>query len=248
MARKMGKKKRQELLEAFLTEVMIDTQKDFSQIVERFSPQLEAAVNRIIIQAVKEQPDFMEVQDARDNLEYYTTTYGVAFKEELTKAFEEVAKRVVGQPLIGEGLSSVDMTNAIQELIEEAYDYFFSILLPILYELEGVATGTVVLGESQGKLDHLEQLRNNLLYFLRRHVEAQASAIINLAVIEASKQHGITLWQWSNRPELTVSGVCEHCKSLAHGGIKNDGVYTIETLPLLPVHPHCVCVVVPVLP
>ncbi|WAX15544.1 hypothetical protein EG103P1_00080 [Enterococcus phage EG103P1] len=247
MARKMGKKKRQELLEAFLTDVMIDTQKDFADIIGRYSPQLEAVVDKIIIEAMKESPDYMLIQDSKSLLEYYTSVYGTAFKEELTKAFTEVAEKVVGHPSLGEGIASVDITNAIQEIIEEAYDYFFSILLPILYELEGVATGTVVLGESQGKLAHLEQLRDNLLYFLRRHIEAQASVIINLAVVEASKQYEITLWKWSNRPELTVSGVCEHCKSLAHGGIRNEGLYTLETLPLLPVHPHCVCIIVPVI-
>lgn len=247
MARKMGKKKRQELLEAFLTDVMIDTQKDFADIIGRYSPQLEAVVDKIIIEAMKESPDYMLIQDSKSLLEYYTSVYGTAFKEELTKAFTEVAEKVVGHPSLGEGIASVDITNAIQEIIGEAYDYFFSILLPILYELEGVATGTVVLGESQGKLTHLEQLRDNLLYFLRRHVEAQASVIINLAVVEASKQYEITLWKWSNRPELTVSGVCEHCKSLAHGGIRNEGLYTLETLPLLPVHPHCVCIIVPVI-
>lgn len=247
MARKMGKKKRQELLEAFLTDVMIDTQKEFSNIIGRYSPQLEAVLDKIIIEAMKDSPNYMNIQDSKSLLDYYTTIYGVAFRDELTKAFREVADRVVGHPSLGEGIASVDMTNAIQELIEEAYDYFFSILLPILYELEGVATGTIVLGESQGKLDHLEQLRDNLLYFLRRHVEAQASTIINLAVVEASKQYEITLWKWSNRPELTVSGVCEHCKSLAHGGIRNEGLYTLETLPLLPVHPHCVCILVPVI-
>lgn len=248
MARKLGKKKRQELLEAFLSDLMIEFQGKFSTIIGRFSPQLEAPVNQIIIEALKDSPNYLEVQSSKDLLEYYTTLYGVAFRDELTEAFTEVAERVVGHHLIGEGSVSVDITNAIQELIAEAYDYFFSILLPIIYELEGVATGTVILGESQGKLNHLEQLRDNLLYFLRRHVEAQASAVINLAVIESSKQYGVTLWKWSNRPELTVSGVCEHCKSLAHGGTKNEGIYTLETLPLLPVHPHCVCVVVPVIP
>lgn len=247
MARKMGKKRRQEVLEAFLTDLMLDYQKEFSQIIGRYSPVLKATVDSMIVQALSETPDYVEMMDAKSTIENYTAMYGTAFKEELTIAFQEVAEKVVGHPSLGEGIVSVDMTNAIQELIEEAYDYFFTILTPILYELEGVSTRTVVLGESQGRLDHLQKLRDNLLYFLRRHVEAQASVIINLAVVEASEQHGITLWKWSNRPELTVSGVCEHCKSLAHGGLRNEGLYSLDTLPLLPVHPHCVCIVVPVI-
>lgn len=247
MARKMGKKRRQEVLEAFLTDIMLDYQKEFGEIIGRYSPVLKATVDSMIVQALSETPDYMELLDARATLENYTAMYGTAFKEELSKAFTEISEKVVGHASFGEGLPSVDMTNAIRETIEEAYAYFFSILLPIVYELEGVATGTVVLGESQGRLEHLAQLRDNLLYFLRRHVEAQASVIINLAVIEASKQHEITLWKWSNRPELTVSGVCGHCKSLAHGGLKNEGLYTLDSLPLLPVHPHCVCIVVPVI-
>ncbi|WP_432490387.1 hypothetical protein, partial [Flavonifractor plautii] len=76
MARKMGKKKRQELLEAFLTDVMIDTQKDFADIIGRYSPQLEAVVDKIIIEAMKESPDYMLIQDSKSLLEYYTSVYG----------------------------------------------------------------------------------------------------------------------------------------------------------------------------
>ena len=254
MARKLGKKKRQELLDELLVELMKDTHNDYLRFVEEYSIKLESKFNEVALLKASSTISIIvrnrQIAQATSELLTILYEYQEAFRTKLSDTMSVVMEEVLGQDYLERVIYTAEDNTAIVGAIEGAYDYFEEIFSPILLQLT-MLDSTSMLSETQENelVATLITMRDRLSYELRRHVEAQMSLIVNLGIIEASKElYGISLWKWSNRPELTESGTCAHCKSLAEGGIGSEGIYTLETLPLLPVHPHCVCVVLPVIP
>lgn len=248
MARKLSKKKRQQHLEDSLVDIMMAEHEEYLAFIQDYSEKLTAAFNEAALLAGSNDVSKEESREAITSLIQVLGDYRDTFKEMLVKTSQKASSGVLGQDYFERVVYIADEKDSIEKDIEEAYDYFEEIFISILLELEEINSGTTSI-EAQDKLiTNLVAMRERLVYFLRRHVEAQMSLIVNLAVIEASQQYGVELWKWNNRPELTESGTCDHCKSLAVGGLENEGIYTLETLPLLPVHPHCVCVVIPLIP
>lgn len=164
------------------------------------------------------------------------------------KAHREAVKAIVGQNYSVEELLSVGMTDS-KGSIEQAKQTTYNIIAALTSEISSiVARGlTNKDGLTAKDIRDLADKKDSLLYQVRRHFEAFLSLMINEAVLQASPLIGATMWYWQTHPELTRSGTCPTCKMHAQGGANGDGMYTSIDLPMIPVHPHCVCVLIPVI-
>lgn len=248
MARKKDKKKRQQELEDALVALMTAQNHKYHRFTDRYTVLLDGFVNELIVNLADPKLDtFVSLQvrqyEAIRKLQATLIDYQEEFSDMLSDSMEEALEETMRQLFPNKAIPSATENDYLQQVIAEAYDYFEEIFLQLLLEIESIAVGTIP--SSEDIVTTIQKLRDRLSYTLRRHIEAQMAAIINLAVIEASKQHEIELWKWCIRPELTESGTCADCKDLAEGGIGNEGLYTLSTMPLLPRHPHCVCILIP---
>lgn len=248
MARKKDKKKRQQELEDALVALMTAQNHKYHRFTDRYTVLLDGFVNELIVNLADPKLDtFASLQvrqyEAIRKLQATLIDYQEEFSYMLSDSMEEALEETMRQLFPNKAIPSATENDYLQQVIAEAYDYFEEIFLQLLLEIESIAVGTIP--SSEDIVTTIQKLRDRLSYTLRRHIEAQMAAIINLAVIEASKQHEIELWKWCIRPELTESGTCADCKDLAEGGIGNEGLYTLSTMPLLPRHPHCVCILIP---
>lgn len=248
MARKPSKAKRQQSLEDALVNVMIATTEDYRDFTYRLGLRVSEAVLRLSLLLMDENSSSIARNEAIAELYSVLDDYREEFIQKLRETSEKALSDLSGQDYFGRVLYTAEQESTLENTLEEAYDYFEEIFIPIMFELVKLSNGSQEDRNDKALGATLAQLSNNLEYFLRRHVEAQMSLIINLTVIGFSEPYGVELWKWNNRPELTESGTCDHCKSLANGGIRDEGIYTLDTLPLLPVHPHCVCIIIPLIP
>jgi hypothetical protein len=250
LAKELSKKERQQALEDLLVGVMETTQKEYKAFIEDFSERLEGKLNEIIILKTSQDQritsNLIAYQRAIMELYELLEDYREEFRRLLQSTFADVFSQASGHTYYDKVENTIEDTGTFQNNIEEAYDYFEEIFDSILVEMDAIDSSSLSDKSTNELVATLASIRDRLVYFLRRHVEAQMSLIINLAIIEASRQLGTTYWKWCIRPELTASGTCERCRGISEGGIGDEGIYALEDLPLLPVHPHCVCVVIPV--
>lgn len=248
MARKKDKKKRQQELEDALVALMTAQNHKYHRFTDNYTVLLDGFVNELIVNLADPKLDtFASLQvrqyEAIRKLQATLIDYQEEFSNMLSDSMEEALEETMRQLFPNKAIPSATDNAYLQQVIAEAYDYFEEIFLQLLLEIESIAVGTIP--SSEDIVTTIQKLRDRLSYTLRRHIEAQMAAIINLAVIEASKQYEIEVWKWCIRPELTESGTCADCRDLAEGGIGNEGLYTLSTMPLLPRHPHCVCILIP---
>ena len=248
MARKKDEEKRQQEIEDALVALMTAQNHKYHRFTDRFTVLLDGFVNELIVNLADPKLDAFAIlqvsqYEAIRKLQAALIDYQEEFREMLLESMSDTLEETLGQLFTNKAIPSATDNAYIEQVIAEAYDYFEEIFLQLLVEIEAIAVGTIP--STEDIVTTIQKLRDRLSYTLRRHIEAQMSAVINLAVIEASKQHEIELWKWCIRPELTESGTCADCRELAEGGIGNEGLYTLATMPLLPRHPHCVCILIP---
>lgn len=160
-------------------------------------------------------------------------------------AHREAVQAVLGQDFELSAITGVGLLD-ISGSIDQAREKTYSIIAAMISEIEGIASMGVKDGFKAKDIQLLTDKKDSLLYQLRRHFEAFLSLVVNQGVTQASPLKGYTRWYWQIHPELTRSGTCQVCRDYSHGGQNRDGVYTIFDLPMIPVHPHCVCVLIPV--
>lgn len=245
------KDKKQQLIEDALVAIMTANSEKYHRFTDSYTVLLDGFINELIVNLADPKLDAFAVLQVKQyeairKLQLTLLDYQSEFEEMLLDSMRETLEETLRQVFPDKAIPSATENDFLRETIAEAYDYFEELFLQLLIELEGVAVGNIP--STEDIVTTIQKLRDRLSYTLRRHIEAQMSAVINLAVIEASKQYGVKLWKWNIRPELTESGTCSDCRDLAEGGIGNEGLYTLATMPLLPRHPHCVCILIPVLP
>lgn len=236
-------------LESTLIAIMVDTHKALDGLNARLKADLSVLLSDYIL-AVASIP-----QGASGQLDNLTTRlygdivdvlnpYLDEYEEMATEAHREALEAVVGQ---GSGTSGI-MPEEMEEFlstIAEAREKTASIVVAMMQEIS-LTSKQMVNQTSPQLLDGLVKAKDSLNYQLRRHLEAFLSLSINQGVVQGSEEKGYKKWYWQIHPELTRSGTCPTCKKHSVGGANSDGVYTLEDLPMIPVHPHCVCVLIPV--
>lgn len=171
--------------------------------------------------------------------------YLIQYEDMLEEASEEAINAVLGHISESNGITHVESMENSYEIARQAREKTMSIIVAMISQLTDQAYQLSQGGVTAGVLDNLTSTKDSLIYQLRRHFEALMSYTINNSISQTAEKNNYTHYYWQIRPELTRSGTCEVCKAHSKGGVDHDGVYTLEDVPTIPVHPHCVCILIP---
>lgn len=239
-------------IERQLVRLMTDSHEDLGGLTLRLKVELNNLLSDYILEVAElRENDIAGLNDLTEQL-YGDISVVLAplLNEYLTmaeKAHREAVEAIIGQNYSLEEMLSVGMTDSTGS-IEQAKQTTYNIIAALTSEISSIASRGLTNkdGLTARDIRDLSDKKDSLLYQVRRHFEAFLSLMINEAVIQASPLVGVTRWFWQTHPELTRSGTCPTCKMHAQGGVDGDGIYTANDLPMIPVHPHCVCVIIPV--
>ena len=105
-------------------------------------------------------------------------------------------------------------------------------------------------GKSTVKLaNEIEEIFGTKKHIARRIARTETSRIINQANKTVYQRAGISKVKWLDSTEAIKGStkaktlVCSKCHEVA---TKNGGIYEINNLPPLPLHPHCRCTITPI--
>lgn len=108
----------------------------------------------------------------------------------------------------------------------------------------------IIEGTSVVKLiPKIEEAFNLKRYEAERIARTETSRVLNNASLNVYKHAGIQKVKWLDSTEAIKGSkikkalVCGECRKVA---TFNDGVYSMEELPQIPLHPHCRCTITPV--
>lgn len=172
-------------------------------------------------------------------------SYSETLRESLLGAYRESFSTFVGQAPTSGG----DMLEDEAELlfsIEEAVTNFKGTFTMRINSLLIILRQQSVLEDNEVVFTNLIKETSTLLYQLSRHLKYQMSFYVNLGIIQEAYESGVEAVEWNTRPEMTVSGTCDSCLRKSRGGINESGIYPTKTAPIIPDHPFCVCVYIPV--
>lgn len=237
-------------MERLLVAIMESTHNTLGGLILRLRGELNSLIADYIldISSLKEN-DVAKLNDLTDQLEndiaVVLAPLMVEYLELTEKAHKEAVQAVLGQDFEITDISGIGLLD-ISGSIEQARSKTYEILAAVISEIESIASMSVRDGVTAKDIQLLSDKKDSLLYQMRRHLEAFLSLAVNQGVTQASPLKGYTKWYWQIHPELTRSGTCQVCRDYSHGGQNRDGVYTVFDLPMIPVHPHCVCVLIPV--
>lgn len=106
-------------------------------------------------------------------------------------------------------------------------------------------------GTSVAKLiPQIEEAFNVKRHIAERIARTETSRVLNQASLNTYRQAGLTKVKWLDSTEAIKGStkkkalVCKECREVA---THNGGIYEINEVPQLPLHPHCRCTVTPVL-
>lgn len=244
------KKINQTELDANLVALMVSSHENLEGLNFRVQVELNSLLSDFIIE-VSSLPEgaTYKVYQLSEQLQMDVTILLEPFLREyenlVEEAYNDAVEGVVGQPEIKNGISTVRMMADPSILIQQAREKSVNILMVMLSQLSEQSLQASKSSISSNLIDDMTSTKDSLIYQLRRHFEAFLSFAINDGVSKAAAYQGFTHYYWQIQPELTRSGVCEVCKAHSVGGINRDGIYTLEDVPQIPVHPHCVCILIP---
>lgn len=117
-------------------------------------------------------------------------------------------------------------------------------------KLNKILSQSVITGASIPKVvPEIEKAFNIKRHIAERIARTETSRVLNTATLNVYKQAGLNKVKWLDsteaiaRSKYSKTVVCKDCREVA---TTNNGVYTFEELPQLPLHPHCRCTVVPI--
>lgn len=117
-------------------------------------------------------------------------------------------------------------------------------------KLNKLLSQKVLNGTSVAKLiPEIEKAFNIKTHIAERIARTETSRVLNNATLNVYKQAGLNKVKWLDsteaikRAKYSKTAVCKECREVA---TTNGGLYNIEELPPLPLHPHCRCTVTPV--
>lgn len=117
-------------------------------------------------------------------------------------------------------------------------------------KLNKLLANKILDGTSVVKLSkEIEATFNIKKHVAERIARTETSRILNQASLNTYKQAGLTKVKWLDSTEAIKSSrrnktlVCKDCRKVA---THNGGIYPIDEVPSLPLHPYCRCTVTPV--
>ena len=118
-------------------------------------------------------------------------------------------------------------------------------------KLNKLLANKILDGTSVVKLSkEIEATFNIKKHIAERIARTETSRVLNQASLNTYKQAGLTKVKWLDSTEAIRSSkrnktlVCKDCRKVA---THNGGIYPIDEVPSLPLHPHCRCTVTPVI-
>lgn len=109
----------------------------------------------------------------------------------------------------------------------------------------------IIEGTSVAKLiPQIEEAFNLKRYEAERIARTETSRVLNQASLNVYKSAGLSKVKWLDSTEAIKGStvkkaiVCKDCRKVA---TTNGGIYEIDNVPPLPLHPHCRCTITPVL-
>ena len=239
-------------IERKLVSLMIDYHDDLGGLILRLKVELNNLLSDYILEVAALKPNDVAqlnflTQQLQDDISVVLAPLMTEYLGLTQEAHDRAVEAVIGQNDKLEELLSVGMTDSAGS-VEQAKQTTYNIIAALASEISSIALRglTDKNGITASTVRELTDKKDSLLYQVRRHFEAFLSLMINEGIIQSSPIMGYTQWYWQTHPELTRSGTCPTCKEHAQGGVNNDGIYSSHDLPMIPVHPHCVCVLIPV--
>lgn len=117
-------------------------------------------------------------------------------------------------------------------------------------KLNILITNKVLNGLSTVKLaNEIEEIFNVKTNIARRIARTETSRVLNQANKTVYQRAGVNKVKWLDSTEAikgskkTKALVCSECRKVA---TTNGGIYNINELPPLPLHPHCRCTITPI--
>lgn len=118
-------------------------------------------------------------------------------------------------------------------------------------KLNKLLVNKVFEGTSVAKLiPQIEEAFNVKRHIAERIARTETSRVLNQASLNTYRQAGLNKVKWLDSTEAIKGStkkkalVCKDCREVA---TYNGGIYGIDEVPQLPLHPHCRCTVIPVL-
>lgn len=118
-------------------------------------------------------------------------------------------------------------------------------------KLNLILANKILNGTSVNKIiPEIEEAFNLKRHEAERIARTETSRVLNQASLNVYKNAGLAKVKWLDSTEaikgstIKKAKVCGECRKVA---TTNGGIYDIENVPQLPLHPHCRCTITPVL-
>lgn len=162
----------------------------------------------------------------------------------LSDDYQSEIKRQAG--ILGETVSKGGYTDLAKLLSKREGDYTFSqriwINQDILKaELDELLTSATIQGQSPLKIarklrDQVADKVDNYRYVTERIARTESARVQTQAQLDSFHKFGYQYCKW-----VAEAGACRTCQSIAEGGNTGEGIYKVDDVPDIPVHPNCRC-------
>lgn len=237
-------------LEANLVALMVSSH----EILDNLNFRLKAELNSLLSDYIIEVASLPEgaiyriygiTEQLRMDIMTLIEPYLREYEQMVIEAHKEALEEVIGHVSESNALDSEGILSDALMVAQQAREKTVNILMVMISQLSDQAYQMSQQGVTAGSIDDLTSTKDSLIYQLRRHFEAFLSFTINDSISKGASSSGFTHYYWQIQPELTRSGTCEVCKAHSKGGVNHDGIYSLDDVPMIPVHPHCVCILIP---
>ncbi|MCD0434327.1 minor capsid protein [Lacticaseibacillus paracasei subsp. paracasei] len=162
----------------------------------------------------------------------------------LSDDYQSEIKRQAG--ILGETVSKSGYTDLAKLLSKREGDYTFSQRIWINQdihkaELDELLTAATIQGQSPLKIarklrGQVAETVNNHRYVTERIARTESARIQTQAQLDSFNKFGYDYCKWVAEPSA-----CDVCKEISEGGRAGRGIYRVDDVPDIPVHPNCRC-------
>ncbi|KMO50198.1 phage head morphogenesis protein [Lacticaseibacillus rhamnosus] len=158
--------------------------------------------------------------------------------------YQSEIKRQAG--ILGETVSEGGYTDLVKLLSKREGDYTFSQRIWINQDilkakLDELLTAATIQGQSPLKIarklrNQVAETVNNSRYVTERIARTESARIQTQAQLDSFHKFGYDYCNWVAEPSA-----CDVCKEISEGGKNGKGIYRVDDVPDIPVHPNCRC-------
>ena len=162
----------------------------------------------------------------------------------LSDDYQSEIKRQAG--ILGETVSKGGYTDLVKLLSKREGDYTFSQRIWINQDilkakLDELLTAATIQGQSPLKIarklrDQVVETVNNSRYVTERIARTESARIQTQAQLDSFHKFGYDYCNWVAEPSA-----CDVCKEISEGGKNGKGIYKVDDVSDIPVHPNCRC-------